>query len=471
MPFLVVFAVRFRFLFSPLTTDEGGYLAVARAWFNGADLYNKTWVDRPQGLLVVYGLLDRVGLGSTAGVRLLGTAACFLGMWACARVARTLHGDGAFVPVLWTVGMALSIPQVEGFIANAELLSCAVGATALVFLMRGSWGLRQPVVRDFFVGGLLTGAAVTLKQSGFDATVAGCVSIAVIAVTYRWGIKNFLKSAGAVAAGVTVPVGLVLLHAWATGFHDWWYAVAGVRIEHKSALASADWAKLRETGRIVAPIVIGGLLVMGVVLMRTVRSHLPQLLFLKVWGVIALGAFLMGGLFHRHYWMILMFPFGTAVGVALSRIRSRVWLALAVVVSAAWPAWRAAEAIAMDDATVARVLDADSRLTKNEAVAAWLRANNTGRGTVWAMCASSALYAHIHQDPPFRYSWFEYFRATPEALPMLYDWLRSDLAPQWIAAFQTAGRCDPGGMLGGIIADRYSLVTEVSGVQMLRRNG
>ena len=125
----------------------------------------------------------------------------------------------------------------------------------------------------------------------------------------------------------------------------------------------------------------------------------------------------------------------------------------------------------MDDATVARVLDADSRLTKNEAVAAWLGTNNTARGTVWAMCASSALYAQIHQDPPFRYSWFEYFRATPEALPMLYAWLRGDSAPQWIAAIQTAGRCDPGGTLGGIIADRYSLVTEVSGVQMLRRNG
>ena len=60
MPFVAVTAMRARFFFSPMTTDEGGYLAVARAWFHGADLYGKVWVDRPQGLLVVYGVLDRV---------------------------------------------------------------------------------------------------------------------------------------------------------------------------------------------------------------------------------------------------------------------------------------------------------------------------------------------------------------------------------------------------------------------------
>jgi len=31
LPFVVVFVIRARFLFSPLSTDEGGYLAVARA--------------------------------------------------------------------------------------------------------------------------------------------------------------------------------------------------------------------------------------------------------------------------------------------------------------------------------------------------------------------------------------------------------------------------------------------------------
>ena len=45
-PFLAMVLVRARFLVSPMAIDEGGYLAVARAWFHGADLYGKVWVDQ-----------------------------------------------------------------------------------------------------------------------------------------------------------------------------------------------------------------------------------------------------------------------------------------------------------------------------------------------------------------------------------------------------------------------------------------
>ena len=103
-PFLVVLVMRARFFFSPMTTDEGGYLAVARAWFRGADLYGKVWVDRPQGLLVVYGILDRIGLGNTFGIRFLAFAACCLAMVACGHIAWTLVGEPARVPTIWATG-------------------------------------------------------------------------------------------------------------------------------------------------------------------------------------------------------------------------------------------------------------------------------------------------------------------------------------------------------------------------------
>ena len=52
-----------RFLTAPLTVDEGGYLAVARAWGRGSHLYDDVWVDRPQGLLVLYRSLGGVPAG------------------------------------------------------------------------------------------------------------------------------------------------------------------------------------------------------------------------------------------------------------------------------------------------------------------------------------------------------------------------------------------------------------------------
>ena len=49
--------LRLHFLDVPLNTDEGGFAAIARLWREGYTLYgNVAWVDRPQGLLVLYRL-------------------------------------------------------------------------------------------------------------------------------------------------------------------------------------------------------------------------------------------------------------------------------------------------------------------------------------------------------------------------------------------------------------------------------
>ena len=46
----VVVAMRARYIGPPFLADEGGYLAIARAWGRGATLYRDVFVDRPQGL-------------------------------------------------------------------------------------------------------------------------------------------------------------------------------------------------------------------------------------------------------------------------------------------------------------------------------------------------------------------------------------------------------------------------------------
>ena len=146
-------------------------------------------------------------------------------------IAWTLVGEKARLPVMWAVGIALSIAQIEGFIANAELLSCAVGAAACAAILLACWSRGTPDLRLMFIGGVVAGCAVTLKQSGFDATVAACAAVLVAAFHEKWGMRNVLRAIVAIGAGVAVPVGIILLHASLTGFHDWWYAVAGVRIE------------------------------------------------------------------------------------------------------------------------------------------------------------------------------------------------------------------------------------------------
>ena len=62
--------LRLPFLWGGLGADEGGYAYVAREWARGARLYSSVWVDRPQGLLVVYRLLLLLG-GHAWTIRLL----------------------------------------------------------------------------------------------------------------------------------------------------------------------------------------------------------------------------------------------------------------------------------------------------------------------------------------------------------------------------------------------------------------
>ena len=51
---VAAFLLHIPFLSTPLSVDEGGYGYVAHWWARGADLYGDVWVDRPQGLLLLY---------------------------------------------------------------------------------------------------------------------------------------------------------------------------------------------------------------------------------------------------------------------------------------------------------------------------------------------------------------------------------------------------------------------------------
>ena len=76
---LASFVLHLPFLTTPLSVDEGGYGYVAHWWARGADLYGDVWVDRPQGLLLLYRWAARAaGLGHGFDIRLMAA------LWSCA---------------------------------------------------------------------------------------------------------------------------------------------------------------------------------------------------------------------------------------------------------------------------------------------------------------------------------------------------------------------------------------------------
>ena len=75
---LASFVLHLPFLTTPLSVDEGGYGYVAHWWASGADLYGDVWVDRPQGLLLLYRWAEALPGSDRLDIRLMAA------LWSCA---------------------------------------------------------------------------------------------------------------------------------------------------------------------------------------------------------------------------------------------------------------------------------------------------------------------------------------------------------------------------------------------------
>ncbi len=122
--------LRLHFLSVPLNTDEGGFAAIARMWRQGYLLYGDVaWVDRPQGLLVLFRL---AGLdGGDEAFRVLAMLAALLTLVAVAAAAWAVAGRAAAVAAAGLYAVLSPAPHLEGFTANGELLSGSLAAAAV----------------------------------------------------------------------------------------------------------------------------------------------------------------------------------------------------------------------------------------------------------------------------------------------------------------------------------------------------
>ena len=467
----LVCILRLRFLFTPISADEGGYLAIARAWGRGAVLYRDVWVDRPQGLLVIYRALTLIGVGNPIGVRVLGVVACIVGSLACGSIAKSLVGERAGWYAAIAAAILTSLPQIEGFIANAELLSGALGACALAVALRACWARENVSIRLLIVAGIIGGCSLSVKQSGFDALgVALLILLLGVSPLTRSARMRF-ASVAAVLVGFLIAIGLLALHGALTGWHRWWYAIAGYRASKHSLLTGADWSKFRITYDIVSPVLWPIILVISIALFVSRDQKRSRILaVISLWVTLGTCAFLLGGLFHRHYWVILMFPLGTAVGVMVSLVPKfelqRILFILAIVV----PLTMTASALMIAREDVGSRLHGDSRLTRDEEIATWFEIHSQKGDQIYAMCASAALYGNISADPPFPYLWYLNIQEMPGVREQISEMLNRIDSPKYVAMAQSASNCDSSGAAQLALDEHYHLVDEVLGIQILQKN-
>jgi len=468
---LAVLLLRVRFFFTPLTPDEGGFLAVGRAWGRGARLYDTIWVDRPQGGLLLFRGLAALGLDHTVGVRLLATAAALVGAAACGCIAARIATRSAAWMTALVAGVLLSVPWYEGFIANGEMLSCSIGAVALACAVRAVWGKGEPSLGWLLVAGVAGGAAVSVKQTAFDALGTAFLLVLAGAVRSGWSRRSRWLAVPALVLGAAVPVLLMVIHAAATGWSRWWYAVVTYRSSNRSVFTNSNWHNLYRSGRFVAVVVLPALvIVITLVLRNRSRAQRNVVVLLALWCALALFAFAAGGQFFRHYWIILIFPFATAVGVLVNGVSGERMRHALLGAALLVPVVSSLIAMVVPSDQAGRRFSDERILGASEEIAHWFDRVAQPGERIFAMCRGGALYGNLSIDPPFPYLWLADVRDAEGASMRLVEWFEGTQRPEYVALFQDASDCDTTGRLQAVLDSGYEQVDAVEGVPLLQRS-
>lgn len=467
--------MRLRMFWSPVSVDEGGYLAIARAWAHGDVLYRDVWVDRPQGLLVLFRVWDWLSGGSTASIRIMAMLFGVLLVVSTATIVRELVGSAA---ARWTAivcGVVSSSPVLEAHAANGELLSGAVSAAGLALAVLAL--SKQRPLRWFFASGVLAGLALSLKQSGFDGLLAIAMWLLACAVFLPHSRRASVRYLGALIAGLCCVLAALMIHGALTGWSRWWTAVAGYRLRYGSAFAAANWGNLAQTSRF-ALAVLGTTAVVAiapaVLIVRGVRArrtmHLPRrAVVLVVWAGLSVVAFLVGGGFWRHYWLLIAAPTSALAGVGLSRVGRYKPIVLAALLAPclAVSVW----VFAGDTGSINVRAAGDRRSIVDQQVAKWFISHRQVGDNMYVLCASAAAYADAHQDPGYPYLWRTEVLHAPNSQRLLVEYLAdSKRAPRFIAQYQSSSACDVSGRVRRILCVGYHRVALVDHIPILERN-
>ena len=469
---IVSIALRARFVTTPLTSDEGGYVAVARAWAAGKHLYTEAWVDRPQGLLVLFRFWDDLIGGSGPAIRIMAMVFGCIAVAAVAYTVFTIAGPRAAGAAALLVAVASSNARIEGFIANGELLAgglAAAGvAAACAYLFRGrgmSW---------LYLSGAIAGLAMSIKQSGCDGFLAVMLCIVVGGFTGERRWRAVLRESALVVAGLASVLVLLFIHGLLVGLGAWWYAIAGYRLQGINATSRADWHRFGITSRLAAPTILPlataavvGTLVWLARSRRVTRSRV----LIPAWICFAVITFLAGGLFHRHYWVTLTFPIGAAAGLAVGKIRSQIGVIIIACLVAVPSLISTMHVIVLPRAAATELASDDPRSLVNEQVGDWYRQNRTASSTIYALCASAGMYASADAIPPYPYLWQDGVLNGKDAQTQLTQLFAGADAPTFVVEFQRPASCNESGQVAALLQDRYAYRATVDGLTVLMLGG
>lgn len=351
-----------------------------------------------------------------------------------------------------TVGAS---PFIESFTLSGELLASLPAVLSLVCFCAY---LRDRRLGWLVAAGVLTGLAVLVKQSAFDA---GLAAVAYLLWRDR---RRGLAPAGVLVASALTPVAIAAASAASLG--EWTYAVIGYRFHGDSLLTGSFAGRAHQLWLSLPPVAKAlGLLA---VLAAAGWRHAP--LLARIWLGAAVVGVLGGGNFHTHYYLQLVPPLALLGAVGLRRL----WLAAprpALAATAAAGAASLAAALPVAWATPGRqaqtIWPRDPHLVVDAALARYVRAHTAPNERILAIWADADLYYLADRRAAVRYLWARNVAAIPGALQAVHRALAMR-RPTLVLVVQAPAKLDPSGRTRALLERGYRRVARIGGVGIYR---
>jgi 4-amino-4-deoxy-L-arabinose transferase-like glycosyltransferase len=446
--------LRVPFMRTGLGPDEGGYAYVADQWARGARLYGPSaWVDRPQGLLLVYRGLLSIAHGPWAvrlGAVVFGAAITLL-LGAIGWMLKGAWTGAAAAAIYAVVGVA---PHVQGFTFNGELAAALPTAGSIAAAL--AW--RKTRGTAWLVGaGLCGGAALLMKQSGFDGLLVAA-GVVYSVRPRRW------RTGATFAAAAAVPPALSALHGLSVGWSNYWFAVAWYKLDAHSGVDASlsgrlgrlatSWLGARRDLELLVLVALAGV---GCALLRRPPLWLPV-----GWLLAAFIGFNAASLYWPHYYVQLLAPLALLAGIAATSVPARPSVRVLVVAVAVWQVLP--YLIRLDEMPPSQrqaLVPYFHQYVSDERVARAVRASTGLHDSIYALDSEADLYLLADRRAAFPYLWAHPLEEIPGAMGRLRALLDGKGRPRLVIVYRRPTVVDPSGRLGRILHDDYRVQERV----------
>ncbi|MCW2797286.1 hypothetical protein [Nocardioides sp.] len=472
---LVSTALRFPGLLVDPTSDESGFLLVARTWAPSTDnMFGSYWVDRPPVLIAAYRLADAVAGG--AGPRLLAALLAAVLVVAVHQLARQVT-DGPSARVAAVVAAALlANPEFSAWTAKGEVLGTpfvVLSCLASVSALQAESVRRRALLAA--AAGMTAVLAVGFKQSLLGGLVFGFVLLVGSLISHRLTGKEAAHLARYALLGAAIPIGIIALWIVATPvtFDTAWYQIFGFRADASRVLAASDSTAPGIRARALWWLFIGsGMAIIAAIALVTCRRWLRG----RVVFAVALAAMsvvdAIGVVVGGSYWVAYLIPLIPDIALAAA-LASAAGRSERVLLRATAGLVALASVVSLVGFT-RNQLDDSGGPTEWEVGAAIGAVARPG-DTLVSLYGSPGVVLAAKLDSPYEHLWSLPMRTLDPDLAELHDVLAGPDAPTWVVAVLPldSWHLDPDRQIQDLISRLYAPVEEPCGppIWLLRSSG